>query len=71
MDDPNKKLLWWTDKIRYAIFFLPAIVTYVVSFWWRVPAQWDPWVKTVNGVALLGACIVVWRSEVVLKEIVS
>jgi hypothetical protein len=70
-DDPNKKLLWLTDKFRYAMFFLPAILAYVVSFWWPAPTSRDPYFKTMNGVALLGASSVVWRSEVVLKEILS
>jgi hypothetical protein len=70
-DDPNKNLLWLTDKFRYAIFFLPAIAAYAVSFWWPVPDYRDAYLKTVNGIALFGASIVVWRSEVVLKEILS
>jgi hypothetical protein len=73
-DDPTERLTWWTDKIRYAVFSLPAIVAYLVSFWWPVPAgwKWDLYFKIVNGIALLGASIVVWRSEVViLRGIVS
>jgi hypothetical protein len=72
--DPSERLLWWTDKIRYPVFALPAIVAYVASFWWPVPAgwKWDLCFKTLNGIALLGASIVVWRSEaIILKEIVS
>jgi hypothetical protein len=70
--DPNSRLLWVTDKIRYFIFFLPAIFTYGVSFWAPVsPAAWDLFFRYVNGIALLGALIVVLRSERVLKEIVS
>lgn len=70
--DPDKDLLWWTDKIRYAVFAVPAIVTYFASFWWLVPSKWDHYVKAVNGIALLGASVVVWRSEAaILKEIVS
>ena len=72
--DPTERLLWWTDKIRYAVFFLPAMVAYGASFWWPVPAgwKWDLCFKTLNGIALLGASIVVWRSEaIILKEIVS
>ena len=69
--DPVGKLLWWTDKIRYAVFFLPAASAYVDSFWWPLPARWNLYSKVVNGIALLGACVVAWRSEVVILEIVS
>jgi hypothetical protein len=72
--DPTERLLWWTDKIRYAVFFLPAMVAYGASFWWPVPAgwKWDLCFKIVNGIALLGAAIVVWRAEtIILKGIVS
>lgn len=69
--DPKKRLLSWTDRIRYAIFFLPAIVTYVISFWWPAPGSWSVFFKIVNGIALLGGCAVVRESESVVKEILS
>jgi hypothetical protein len=69
-DDPNKQLLRLTDKIRYSIFFLPAILAYVVSFLLPAP-RWDFVFKTVNGIALLGAFAVVWWLEGVLKGTVS
>jgi len=78
-DDPNKKLLWATDKIRYAIFFLPAILAYYASFWWPMSEayfiadglsqRWDLYFKITNGIALVGASIVVWRSESVIRGI--
>jgi hypothetical protein len=70
-DDPNKELLRLTDKVRYFIFFFPAIFTYVLSFWLRVSLGWDLFFKIVNGIALLGAFIVARWSESVLKEIPS
>ncbi|MGA1997675.1 MAG: hypothetical protein ABSH45_18040 [Bryobacteraceae bacterium] len=72
-DDPTGRLLLWTDRIRYAVFFLPAIITYLASLWWPVPAgcEWDLFFKTVNLIALLGASIVMWRSEAVIQGIVS
>src|ERR1039458_4018047 len=69
--DPTERLLWWTDKIRYAVFFLPAMVAYGAAFWWPVPAGWkwdDLCFKIVNGIALLGAAIVVRRGGgIILK----
>ncbi len=71
-DYPDKKLLLWTDKIRYAVFAGPAIVAYFASFRWAVPTRWDPYVKAVNAVAIAAASILVWRVEVaILREIVS
>jgi hypothetical protein len=74
-DDPNLKLLRWTDKGRYAMVFLPALLAYVASFWWPIqPAlrRWDLFFKIVNGIAVIGAAIVIVRSEMLIeREILS
>ena len=73
-EDPARQLLWLTDKLRYLIFFLPAILAYVLSFRLPVPPAWGRWdlfFKIVDALALLGPPIVLRWSERVLKGIVS
>jgi hypothetical protein len=69
--DPSKELLKRTDEIRYAIFFLPAVVTYCLSYFWPVRAWWNVVFWIVNPIALLGAFTVKRLAGGVVKEIAS
>ena len=72
--DPAKRLLWWTDQLRYLVFFLPAVAAYFVSAWMPVLHVWCGWnyiFKIVNGMALIGSLIAARWSERILKEIAS
>lgn len=67
----SSRLLGYTDKIRYPIFFLPAIIAWVANFFLPLPPWWNLGFRIVNALAVLAASTVAAKSEAVIGGIVS
>jgi hypothetical protein len=69
---PSNGLLWFTDKIRYPIFFLPGGIAWYANIKWLwLPPWWDRVFGIGNAVALAAAVVVAVASEIAIRRVVS
>jgi hypothetical protein len=76
--DPHANFLEWSDRVRYAVFAVPAVAAFFGFGWWQIcgwrqqPSPWHWWGPVLDAAdigAFFVACKVVKRSEKMKKEI--